>query len=70
MLPDTRSEIPRCFTSREGPVLPGLADMHVHLEFKEPTVLLAFLANGVSTVRNMDGRPYILDWKRRIARGG
>jgi hypothetical protein len=27
-----------------------------------------FLANGVTTVRNMDGRPYILEWKRRIAR--
>ena len=51
-------------------LMPGLADMHVHLEyFTEPTVLAAFLANGVTTVRNMDGRPYILDWKRQTASG-
>jgi hypothetical protein len=48
-------------------IIPGLADMHVHLEyFDDPGYLLLFLANGVTTVRNMDGRPYILDWKRRI----
>lgn len=48
-------------------VIPGLADMHVHLEyFDDPRYLLLFLANGVTTVRNMDGRPHILDWKRQI----
>ncbi len=51
-------------------LLPGLADLHVHLEyFDEPGVLNLFLANGVTTVRNMDGRPYILEWRRRIAAG-
>ncbi|HYE87065.1 MAG TPA: amidohydrolase family protein [Vicinamibacterales bacterium] len=50
--------------------IPGLADMHVHLEyFDDPAILKLFLAQGVTTVRNMDGRPYILDWKRRIAAG-
>ena len=49
-------------------LMPGLVDMHVHLEyFDDPAVLGLFLANGVTTVRNMDGRPYILEWKRRIA---
>src|SRR5688572_10020632 len=34
-------------------LMPGLADMHVHLEyFEDPTVLQLFLANGVTTVRN------------------
>ena len=48
--------------------MPGLADMHVHLEyFDDPAILQLFLANGVTTVRNMDGRPYILEWKRKIA---
>jgi imidazolonepropionase-like amidohydrolase len=51
-------------------LIPGLADMHVHLEyFDEPAILGLFTANGVTTVRNMDGRPYLLDWKRRIAAG-
>jgi imidazolonepropionase-like amidohydrolase len=41
--------------------------MHVHLEyFERPEILALFLANGVTTVRNMDGRPFILDWRRRI----
>lgn len=49
--------------------MPGLADMHVHLEyFDDPRVLDLFLANGVTTVRNMDGRPYILEWRDRIVR--
>lgn len=49
---------------------PGLADMHVHLEyFDQPDILALFLQNGVTTVRNMDGRPYLLEWKKRIAAG-
>jgi imidazolonepropionase-like amidohydrolase len=51
-------------------LMPGLADMHVHLEyFDREAQLLLFLANGVTTVRNMDGRPNILIWKQRIAAG-
>lgn len=51
-------------------LLPGLADMHVHLEhFDNPAYLKLFLVNGVTTVRNMDGRPHILDWKRQTAAG-
>jgi imidazolonepropionase-like amidohydrolase len=49
-------------------VLPGLADMHVHLEyFDTPDILSLFVVNGVTTVRNMDGRPQILEWKRQAA---
>ena len=51
-------------------LMPGLVDAHVHLEyFDDPGVLALFVANGVTTVRNMDGRPYLLDWKRRISTG-
>ena len=51
-------------------LVPGLIDAHVHLEyFDDPDILALFLAAGVTTVRNMDGRPYILDWKRAIAAG-
>jgi len=51
-------------------LMPGLTDMHVHLEYSEdPRILDLFLANGVTTVRNMDGRPYILEWRDLIERG-
>lgn len=51
-------------------LMPGLVDAHVHLEyFDDPAILRLFLANGVTSVRNMDGRPYILEWRRRIAAG-
>ena len=51
-------------------LMPGLADMHVHLEyFEDPSILKLFLANGVTTVRNMDGRPRILEWKKQIEEG-
>jgi imidazolonepropionase-like amidohydrolase len=51
-------------------LMPGLIDAHVHLEyFDEPGVFALFLANGVTSVRNMDGRPYLLEWKRRVAAG-
>jgi len=44
--------------------------MHVHLEyFDRDAQLLLFLAGGVTTVRNMDGRASILEWRRRVAAG-
>ena len=43
-------------------LIPGLADMHVHLEhFDSPDVLGLFVAHGITLVRQMDGRPHILD---------
>lgn len=51
-------------------LIPALADMHVHLEhFDDSTYLQSFLVSGVTFVRNMDGRPHILDWKRAAAEG-
>lgn len=51
-------------------LMPGLVDMHVHLEyFDRDAQLLLFLAAGVTTVRNMDGRSNILEWRKRIADG-
>lgn len=51
-------------------LIPGLADMHVHLEhLPDPDILKLFVAHGVTTVRNMDGRPYILDWRASVERG-
>lgn len=68
-----RVHIPKGATRIDGRgryLMPGLADMHVHLEyFDREAQLLLFLANGVTTVRNMDGHPNILSWRKRIADG-
>ncbi|MEM9302624.1 MAG: amidohydrolase family protein [Pseudomonadota bacterium] len=51
-------------------VLPGLFDMHVHLEhFDDPVVLDQFLAAGITTVRSMNGGEQVLAWRNAIARG-
>jgi len=51
-------------------LMPGLADMHVHLEYiEDPKVLKLFVANGVTTVRSMDGRPFILGWRDQMKAG-
>jgi imidazolonepropionase-like amidohydrolase len=48
-------------------LLPGLADMHVHLTRESDLGL--YLAEGVTTVRNMWGAPIHLEMRARIARG-
>jgi hypothetical protein len=48
-------------------VLPGLADMHIHLN--EEIDLLLCLRYGVTTVRNLYGMPRHLRWRKRIASG-
>lgn len=48
-------------------VVPGLADMHVH-NWREEDHLL-FLANGVTTIRNLWGTEQHLLWRREIAEG-
>jgi hypothetical protein len=52
---------------RERYLMPGLADMHVHVW--DENDLYLFVANGVTTVRNMFGAPLHLDWRKRIASG-
>ncbi len=48
-------------------LMPGLADMHVHVW--DENDLFLFVANGVTTVRNMFGSPMHLDWRARIEAG-
>ncbi|MFZ5476121.1 MAG: amidohydrolase family protein [Myxococcota bacterium] len=48
-------------------LLPGLADMHVHLF--DARDLPLYLAAGVTTVLNMSGSPAHLKWRDDVARG-
>ena len=48
-------------------VIPGLADMHAHPSTQDH--LLLYLANGITTVRNMKGAPRHIAWRDGIARG-
>ncbi len=48
-------------------LIPGLTDAHVHLQ--TTTEFPLFLANGVTTVFNLDGRPAHLKWRKGIAAG-
>jgi len=48
-------------------LIPGLVDAHVHLQSEIEFPL--YLANGVTSVFNLDGRAAHLLWKKRIASG-
>lgn len=52
---------------RDRTLIPGLADCHVHVE--EKADMLLNLAHGVTTVRNMRGKPWHLNWRRRVEEG-
>lgn len=43
-------------------LLPGLHDLHVHCWYEEELTL--YVANGVTTVRNLWGKPMHLAWRR------
>jgi hypothetical protein len=48
-------------------LMPGLADMHVHLYNADQ--LVDFLAHGVTTVAVLNGSRPVLDWRRQVAGG-
>ena len=48
-----------------GYLMPGLADLHVHLQYEEDLPL--YIANGVTTVLDMGGGPGLLAWRDRVA---
>ena len=47
-------------------LMPGLVDMHVHFNDERDGVL--YVANGVTTVRNMWGNPQTLTWRDQAAK--
>jgi len=69
--PSTTAEVPDNATripGRDKYLMPGLADMHVNFIGEEDHLAL-FIANGVTTVRNMFGSPKELDWRKRVKDG-
>lgn len=48
-------------------LMPGLFDMHVHVE--DTTDLTLFLVKGFTTLRSLEGRPEHLEWRRAIRAG-
>ena len=51
-------------------LLPGLIDMHVHLSKARGSAMGLFVANGVTTVRDMGGDyDELLQWRREVSAG-
>jgi imidazolonepropionase-like amidohydrolase len=50
-------------------VLPGLWDLHTHTVDFEKILLPLYIANGVTSTREMWGVPFVHDVRRRIAEG-
>ena len=55
-------------------LMPGLADMHMHIVapepgYKGPDQLRLFLAEGVTTIRNFSAMPEHLSWRDEVAQG-
>ena len=68
--PAAKTTIPAEARKIEAPgkyLTPGLTDAHVHLQ--TPIEFPLYIANGVTTVFNLDGRPAHLLWRKKIASG-
>ena len=50
-------------------LIPGLIDSHVHLKESKNDLYL-YLVNGITSVREMAGRPIALQWKNEIQENG
>ncbi len=51
-------------------LIPGLWDAHVHITKAGPNSLPLFIANGITSVRDMGGDPeMLLDWREKIESG-
>ena len=46
-------------------LMPGLADMHLHF-FGDSTALRLYIANGVTTIKSMSGKPEYIKWRDQI----
>ncbi|MEM7369757.1 MAG: amidohydrolase family protein [Bacteroidota bacterium] len=55
------------FDAKGQYLMPGLIDMHVHLQDKKELGL--YLANGVTSIRNLQGLPWHLKIRKKIQNG-
>ena len=46
-------------------LMPGLADMHMHF-WGDSTALRLYVANGVTTIKSMSGKPEYIKWRGQI----
>lgn len=79
ILPADKTKVPAGALEIDGRgkyLMPGLADMHAHLypgtgqaDDLASQQLQLFLANGVTTIRNMIGKPEHLALRERVAKG-
>lgn len=70
--PAASTEIPDSYREVDGMgrfVIPGLGDMHVHFRDADETVLRNYLRAGITLVREMNGRPFLLKWRDEINEG-
>ena len=71
--PSSQIEIPRNAQVIDGQgayLMPGLADMHVHLRNDWPLSQLdLYLANGVTTIRDLGGRDFMPQWRDEVKAG-
>jgi hypothetical protein len=69
--PSSRTPVPpgaRVVDGRGRWLLPGLVDMHVHTFWSSSAYLLD-LANGITSVREMDGFPWLLSMRSDVRAG-
>jgi len=60
----------RVIDGEGGYLMPGLADMHAHLNIDpNPDFMRLFLAEGVTTIRNLNALPDHLEWRDQVLRG-
>jgi len=59
----------RVLEGRGRVLMPGLVDAHVHLRRAQQDALVRYLEAGITTTREMNGRPFILDWRDWIEAG-
>jgi imidazolonepropionase-like amidohydrolase len=51
-------------------LMPGLSDMHMHFNYDpDPDFMRLFVAEGITTVRNLAALPEHLKWKEEVIRG-
>lgn len=50
-------------------LIPGLCDMHVHSDVHEAIIPPLYIANGITTVREMSGADHLHQWRDRIEAG-